>query len=269
MNPRLGRMLVLLFVSAGLLVTAQPAPSQTLAVATIQSLDALRADGRYLLTLSGHQAWLKQFDEFNTFLSGNKGLSSVDTKQPLGLYVTLPKKDQPSTVVFFVPITNPDKLLDQLKEVNNEVAKGKDGVYAVSLQNGTKGHLRFAHKYVYFSEAADSLQGKLPDPVSLLADVPKANLMTASFRFDQFSAEWRKLFIQNVDEQMELQKAKRPQESDANHRGRVLGAKLARDIAASLLEDGKQIRLNVQMDRKRNKVILDSVLSAKPDRKSV
>jgi hypothetical protein len=263
MFRQLGRFLALILIAAGSFAVARPAPAQTIAVATVKSVDVLQSDVRYVLKLAGQEELAKQLGALMEAVTGDKGIAGIDTKRSIGLYVNLPKRaaEQPAAVVF-VPITDEESFLDLIKKFGIEPAKGDDGIYSFVPPGGKKSYVRFANKHAYGSDTQAALQGKLADPATLISEVHKTADIALSIRLDQVPAELKKGVIKGMDQKLQEDKAKKPGESEAQHKVRLGVAKLAREAIVCLVEDSKELSLSLHIDQKADKLTLDYALSA-------
>src|SRR5262245_21389011 len=123
MSQRWRNVTLALFCQIVLFVHMSGAVAQV-AVIGIKSLDALRADAKYLAAQSDKPDLAKHMETFFNELAGGKGLLGVDSKRALGVYVDLPAKvgDMP-ILVAFIPISNGKDFLELVDHLNWKVTR--------------------------------------------------------------------------------------------------------------------------------------------------
>src|SRR5690348_1017505 len=104
------RLPIVTVILATLIGLVRPAPAAAqIAYVSIKSTDEMLADFRYLAPVFGQSGIVKQLD--GVIGADNKGLTGIDRRRPLGLYVLWPEKitkleELNFPVVAFVPITD-------------------------------------------------------------------------------------------------------------------------------------------------------------------
>jgi hypothetical protein len=256
-------------LSAGCLLVAAvlalaPSVQAQVAVVSIRSVDGLLSDIRYVLTLAGQEDKAKQLDGLIDALTGGKGLLGVDTKKPLGAYLNMPALGDRPPVIGYIPITRDKDFLDLLKQLNCQTKKGDGDIYELSQPiSEQKFYLRFANQHVYVSDAAARLEGKLADPATFLSNANRDNTVTAQVRLDQIPKEYKQLLQQLIEMELAKNQEKKPDESNAEHQGRLAGMKMARDAIVELIEQGQDVRLSLNVDQKNHAISAELSLSAK------
>jgi hypothetical protein len=253
--------LAVLAVCAG---AVAPARAQV-AVVAVKSIDALRADVRYVLGMAGQEERARQLDELIKSLTGEKGLAGLDTQRPFGAYVNLPAKlGMNPPAVAFLPVTKEEDLLGLLDTLGIPVSKPENGVRGIDLPGGQKAYFRFAHRYVYVSDTAANLGGNLPDPAKLFQpDRLKDNLLTAALRFDEVPKHQKQLLLSLIDTQIAAEQERKPGESDNEYQSRLAATKLARDVLGSLVEESGALTFDLRIDQKANRIAFDLALVPK------
>jgi hypothetical protein len=241
------------------------APAQAqVAVVTLRSVDSLRSDIRYLLTLAGQENRAKQLDGLIAALTQGKGFFGIDTKRPIGLATTLPDKPgEPPRAIAFIPITKEEEFLDFLRGVNLEPSKPKGGIYGVDLPTGQTLYLRFANQHAFASDS-DANLAKVPDPATLIPATHKDRLLAATIRLDQIPKEYKQMFLAEMDRELENEKEKKPGESDAEHQARVASIKMVRQAIGELIDESRDLHLNLQVEQQNNRISIDLSLSGQP-----
>jgi hypothetical protein len=260
---KLGCLLVLAGWAA---LGVQPARAQV-GVITVQSVDSLLGDVKYVLKVAGREDLAKSLDGVVATLGpGGKGLTGLDTKRPLGAYINLPKQiGAPPTGAIFIPVTKDTEFLDLVTRMGGKYEKEDKGVYKMTVpQQEQTVYVKFANNYAYASDNTANLEGTLPNPATIIPASHKGSLLAASFRVDQVPADYKQFFLSQIDEKVKEETAKKPGESDAEHQGRQIGAKAGRELMGMLVEQAQNLTLSLQVDQQKNNLALDLALAAKP-----
>jgi hypothetical protein len=239
-------------------------------VVRIQSIDALLADGKYLAELGGKGEQAKQWDQMVKALFDAKKLDGLDTKRPLYVYGAISPNGFDSAGVALIPITDEKAVLDTLERFNVPAKKDDDGVYTVKLQNApVDAYIRFAHKYAYVTARDKSIidKDKLLPPAKLLAE-GQGGTVFALVRLDRMPPAVKEIAINQIELKLgEAQEQKPPGESDAQHEFKVQALKtVARQITA-VVNEGGDLTVRFEVDRKANDLIAEVTLAGKPGSK--
>lgn len=239
-------------------------------VVRLQSIDGLLSHGKYLSTLAGQEEGYKQFEEMIKAKAGPKGLEGIDTRRPLGLYATIKPNVTDSTAVFLIPISNEDAALGLLKNLGVKAEKGKDDVYTLTTdQAPVQGFLRFANKYAYITAQSQEAINKanLLDPSHVLALDPKA-VASITVRIDQIPDNLKQMGIQNIELMVANLKDQRDKkETDAQHKLKVAMLDMMSGTLVSVLKDGGETSIRLDMDQKTNDLTLEISLAGKANSK--
>jgi hypothetical protein len=186
----------LLAVCAGLL--AASAAQAQIAVVAVRSVDALRADTRYLAKLIGEDARSQALEAvLKQYLDGKNG-GGLDAKKPFGAYALWPEKidgleSLSFPVVAFMPVADEKLFLGLLEDLKWKPRKTEDGLFSLSVSGDGDHYLRFVNGHAYVAKAAPPLRGKLPEPAALLPAGGAKSLLTASLRVEQLPREFDQL----------------------------------------------------------------------------
>jgi hypothetical protein len=257
-----------------------PAPAQ-IAFVSIKSTDEMLADFRYLAPVFGQSAAVKQLDA--VIGADNKGLTGIDRRRPLGLYVLWPEKitkldELNFPVVGFVPITDEKAFFKLLPQFGAEVKKGEGDTHEVTIPDGTKFTLRVANNHAYVSLDAKALAGKLPEPSTFLPKTAQKSIVVATIRLDQFPKDYKQL-IEEIVTPLQDQFApfadvgkKKPGETEEQYAERLAAARQVKQIPdmlrasmTGLVTQGKEITLAVDVDRKEHRAGVSLTLTPRPD----
>jgi hypothetical protein len=264
-----------LFLAVGFLV-ALPAARAQVVVVTMKSAGEVLGDLRYLVSAvapSEDQAKpiLASLDQFGSpdFLKG------LDRTRPIGAFADLPKEPNgPPTAVVFIPVSDAKDFLASLGGLGFIVEEGNDapGFTHKVTPPGGNGPPLFALTqggYTFLSLAptgADAL--KALKPASLRPDRPGAGDITVSLRFDRLPDQYKDLFFAQFEQSLAAQREKQPGEDDIKFRGRISGMKLSQDAITGLVKEGKELALDVVIDRQKKDVAIELSLSARPGTES-
>jgi hypothetical protein len=258
----------------------QPAKAQ-IAVVTAKSAEAVLSDFKYLAPLAGQKELVKEVEDFLKKEGGDDLWKGVDAKRPLGAYLLWPEKirDLDSLsfpVVYFVPVADEARFLDLLKE--GKPTKRDGGLYLLSIPEVPQLYLRFANRYAYASTQPAALRGKLPDPVTLLPRGSHKSTIAASLKVEQIPPDYKQLidlvmepFVKAVAEQIG-DSEKKPGETEAQYKQRQLYSKRMKDGPAgirqalvALVEQSREIALNLDVDQSQHQLSLDLTLTPRAD----
>jgi hypothetical protein len=269
-----------LLVAVASVASAVPARAQ-IAVVTAKSAEAVLSDFKYLAPLAGQKELVKEVEEFLKKAGGDDLWKRVDFKRPLGAYVLWPEKirDLDSLsfpVVYFVPVADEGRFLNLLKD--DKLTKRDDGLYRVSSPEIPELYLRFANRYAYASTRPAVLRAKLPDPVTLLPPGAHKSTIAASLKVDQIPPDYKQLidlvmepFSKAVAEQIG-DAEKKPGETEAQYKQRQLYSKRMKEGPAgirqalmTLVEQSRELALNLDIDQGRHQLSLDLTLTPRAD----
>jgi hypothetical protein len=250
---------------------SEPAtPFKAALVLRIQSLDELIADARYLAKLAGREAETKEFEKMLKSKTGPKGLEGIDTKKPIGAYGVLKAKLDESQGVLMVPIADEQAFLKFLESKDLKPEKDNTGLYTLQTEMIPFPLVfRFANNYLYATakyndKAAEALdKGKLPLPGSVLAG-GVGSVLSLTAHLDQIPAQIRKLAISGAALQLSnLKDESLPNETDAQKKLKEATLDEAAELVKSLMTDGRAVKLDLVLDRKKHNLALSLGLGAK------
>jgi hypothetical protein len=235
-----------------------PAASAQALVVRVKSVDALLADAKYLAPLLGRAQQGRDLAGFVKAVLGSKERSGLDTGRPLGFYLDWPagwieRHFQPVPAVVVVPVTGEKPFRDLLRRLQVKVVgKAGAGIDELRLANGWQPFLRFAHRHAYLSDVPATLRGKLPDPKTLWPDVGANRLIDARLYLERIPATEIRRISSTVEQGVRASYAfwGRNEQSPSN---------LAWVIQFSTMpiRDGKDLRLALDLDRKRHHLAVD------------
>lgn len=239
-------------------------------IVRLRSIDGLREDARYLVTLLGKGEEAKQVDEFIKSMMGQDGLKGIDVKKPLGFYGTVGPNGVDSTGVLMLPIADEKAFLSLLQKFDLKLEKPVAGLYSFAVPNSQETvYFRFANDYVYATirEKTAVAKEKLLEPASVLpTNITSAASVTV--RFDKIPNEIKQLFLQQMALKIaDAKNAKLPDETDAQQTFRAAILDDFSKRTKQLLSEGSGLTLRFNIDRKTEEVTVDASLTGKAQSK--
>jgi hypothetical protein len=252
---------------------ARPADAESsnpMVVVRVQSIETLLADAKYLAELGGKGEQAKQMDQMVKGLFDAKRLDGLDTKRPLYMYGTISANGFDSSVVALIPITEEKAVLSTLERFNLPAKKDDGGVYTVKLPNApVDAYFRFAHKYAYVTARDKSIidKEKLLPPAKLLAE-GQGGTASALVRLDQVPPAVKEIAINQIELKLtEAQEQKPPGETELQHEFKVQAIKTVARQLTAVVNDGGDLTVRLDVDRKANDLTIDVALAGKPGSK--
>jgi hypothetical protein len=236
----------------------------------VRSLDRLLGDLKHLAVVSGHEEVFRQLDGLLKVRGGGKGIEGIDPDKPFGLYGDIGPNGFDSTAVVLVPIADKNAFLDLLTRFGIRVEKGKGGLYNGRLPNIPFGlSLRFANGYAYLTPGDESIVDE--DRLLLPGRVFPAgaeSLVSFVLWIDRIGDDLKQLGMVQVGHQLAIIRDKdfaggnRAQAEFWKQAFEVLG-----DFTRSVLRDGRQLEVRLDVDRKSGELSADVSLDGKPNSK--
>jgi hypothetical protein len=260
---------VALFLLAASPSVARPAEdtAKPALIVRFKSLDGLLADARYLVELAGREEQAKQAEAMIKSLTGDKGLDGIDTKKPFGLYGKVGAKGTDSQVVVLIPVADEKAFLALLERLNIKPEKGKDGLYTVTSELApVPAFFRFANGYIYATVAnQEALEPKALLAPAAVLPVQQAGTLSLTLDLAQVPAELKRTVIGQTELRLaNLKDEKVPGETAAQKDFRVAVIDEAASRLKSLLNEGGDVNLSLDLDRKATDLSLSLSLTGKP-----
>jgi hypothetical protein len=272
MHKRLFPLMTLLCLVA-VPTPARPADAESsnpTIVVRVQSIEALMADAKYLAELAGQREQAKQFDQMVKGLLQAKRLDGLDIKRPLYVYGAISANGFDSSAVALIPITDEKAVLDTLARFNFPAKKDDDGVYTVKLPNApVDAYFRFANKYAYVTARDKTTidKDKLLPPAKLLAE-GQGGTIFALVRLDQVPPAVKEIAINQMELKLsEAEEQKPAGETELQHQFKVQAIKTVAKQITGVINDGGDLTVRVDVDRKANDLAVEAALAGKPGTK--
>jgi hypothetical protein len=229
----------------------------------------LLANFKHLAALVGREEDAKNVDGLvkKTF---PKGFQGIDAKRPVGFYGAIDPDGNlmDTTAILLLPITDEKAFLGLLESFNRKANKEDDGgLYTLPVENSPfPVYFRFAHQYVYFTlrdkEALNT--NKLLTPGKMFP-AGQTQTLYASFRIDQIPNAFKQILITNAELRLaDLQEQKPANENEVQRTSRVQTIKELSRLFTSLIKDGSEVAVRVEVKRQANELFAELTLAGKP-----
>jgi hypothetical protein len=245
-------------------VRAADDKSEPILVVKVRSLNALIDTGKYLAGLAGQEEHARQVERMIKNRIGEKGLEGIDAKRPLGIYSN-DLNPQRASPVFMVPVADQKALLKLLKQVDLEPTE-KDGLYTVSPEFlPVEVYFRFGNGYAYITalNAGSVDKDRLLDPDGLKLPHARA-LAAATLNIDRIPRSLKQIAISTLEKNFQrIQKQKRRRKSEAEANLRVEALKEIAGCLTSVIKEGGQAGLQVEVNQPTHDLSLQMSLTGK------
>jgi hypothetical protein len=250
--------------------SADAEASRPTAVLRLASIDHLMADFHYLASLGGKEDQARQYGGFVQSMLGSGKVDGLDTKRPIYAYGAISPDGFNGAGAVLVPITNEKAILGSLENFNLKAEKGDDGVYTVKPGSlPVDIYIRFANQYAYVTARDKSAleKDRLIAPSALLP-ADKGGTLTVLFRLDQTPDAVKQIVLGQMDLKLADEKEKRdPGETDAQHQAKVQIIEHTANKIKSVINEGGELTLHLNVDRKAGRLSGTISLAGKPGSK--
>src|SRR5262249_36229704 len=152
------------------------------------------------------------------------------------------------------------------QRLNLKVEKDKDGIYSLTLENPPVPiYFRFAnnHAYVTILNQGALAKDKLLDPAKVLPDL-KNSVLSLRVGIDKIPKNLKEDAIAQLE--LALANAKEQAGGDTEAQKKLAGAAIdeVSRLLVSVLKDGGDLALDLNIDRKNNNLAIDLSLTGKP-----
>jgi hypothetical protein len=239
-------------------------------VVRVRSVDSIIADFSYLAAQIGKAEEAKQAVELLKERTGNKGLDGIDTKKPLGGYVIAGPNGTDSYGAFMLPVKDEKTILDILANNNIKAEKSKDGLYTVrDPRLKAPVFFRFANGYAYVTalNSAGVAKDKLLAPADILPEKETA-LAVVTIRIDQIPDSIKEVGLGWLSlTAAQIREDKFEGKTQAQKDFTEQASKESMAQIKSLVNDGSELTIRVDIDRQKNDLSLSFSLNGKPGTK--
>lgn len=248
---------------------AQDAKDAPAVMLQIQSVEKLLANGEYVAKLVGKEEEAKQFLGFIKSLVGEnpeKGIEGVDIKRPFVAYATLAAEVEKSEIVVMLPIADQETFMGLLKgRLALEIKDEKNGLWSTQAPNNLGSvYFRFANKYVYatFQNKENVDAKKLPKPEDVY--VKGDSVISLSLRIDRIPEALKQFALASIETALTAAKQQKiPAELEKLDPVKEKAVDSVAGGIKSLLTDGKEITLKLDVDAKKDEIALALELTGK------
>jgi hypothetical protein len=200
-------------------------------------------------------------------------LKGLDRGRGLGVAISLPKNfpdGGPPTAVLALPVSDLGVFLESLKDLG----------LTVDDQAGAPG---FSHKVVgpngnptlfVLQSKGYALCSPIPvgaenlraiDPSSWRPKGRPERALSLVVRLAELPEQVKKRLLDSVEAQAANDRKRRPEETEAAFRGRMAGQELVYAFFNSIVRQGKEIALELDVDRNASQLTIDATISAMPN----
>ncbi len=261
MSRRVFGVVGVLAVAAGVLM-GQPrtAPAQAVVV-SVKSFGELLNDLDYLVGAIAPADQAQPVQQMLGQFKDPNALKGLNRERPIVAMGWLPEKEgaQPNAIVA-VPTSDVNALLETLKTFGatvDENAGAPGFTHKVTPPgNPTPMYLTSNAEYAFFSllpAGADKL--KAIKPAMWVPE--KAGDIGISIRFDRIPQQYKDLLLAQMDQNLAAQRQQKPDEKDADYKSRMTGMDLAENGVKSLVNEGRDLTLQLNIDPKVQEVALE------------
>jgi hypothetical protein len=247
-------------------VQAQQGKAEPTIEVRLRSVDDLINKAEYITGLAGQDEIVKQFRQIIKQLStAGKGLQGIDTKQPIGIYVSLTSDVVNSPITVMIPVADKDSLLKLLKDrLDITPEKADDGTLKAAVPIINEVYLRFANDYLYVARSVKDLDPKtLPTPKAFFGK-DDGSVGSLLVRFDKIPAELKTFIVGQLELGIAEQRRKNGEKEAPPEK--VLLDWVADNITGgvkTLLDDAKDLNIRVFIDEKADDLSAELTLTAK------
>jgi len=239
-------------------------------IVRLRSFNSTIADLSYLAAQVGKEEEAKQAVELLKERIGKNGLDGIDVDKPIGGYVFAGPNGTDSYGAFMLPIKDEEAVLKVLANNGLKVDKGKDGLYTIKDDRiRAPIFFRFANGYAYVAPLSEAglAKTKLLPPSEVLPESEKA-LVSATIRIDQIPDSIKEIGLAQLGfrvADIREQHAERgtPAQKDLIDKT----SKEANAQVKSIVNDGRELTLRVDVDRKNADLAVTVSFDGKPGTK--
>ena len=239
-------------------------------IVRIRSLDSILGDVGYLAAQVGKEEEAKQGIEMLKERIGSKGLEGIDTKKPMGGYVFAGPNGTDSYGAFMLPIKDEKAVLDVLANAGFKAEGNKDGLYTIKdARVKVPIFFRFANGYAYIAPLSELglAKAKLLAPADVLPEKETA-LLSATIRVDQIPDTIKEVGLGQLG--LRLADIREQHADKGTPAQKELIDKSAREANAqikSIVNDGRELTIRLDVDQKKNDLALSFSFDGKPGTK--
>jgi hypothetical protein len=260
----LSGMLMVLAATASVVRAGDGKAAPPTIVVRVRSLEAVIDNVKRIVSLAGRENQATQIEELIKTKIGPNGIEGIDLKRPFGGYAEI-SPDIGASGAFMLPIADEKTFLSFLDNLPLEITKDKTGLYTVKTPGPVPVLFRFAHKYMYVS----ALNPQALDPKNLIPPDKvftgeQKEALTARVRLDQVPDPFKQ--IATIQFENVLAKVRDREQPGLTEKVRALSKETLKQIAEdfkSVLDDGAEITLSVDIDKDAGELSVNAALAGK------
>lgn len=234
----------------------------------VKSLDTVVDTVKLFASIAGREEVAGQIEGLIKAKVGPKGLEGIDTSRPFGAYGRFGKDLNDVSGVAMIPIADEKAFLGLLENLNLNVAKDeKTGIHTIRTGAPVDVLVRFANKYAYATalnpEAINPAQ--LLDPATVFPAGQKA-AVAMNLRLDHLPEAVRFIVRAQMEQAItEAQEKSLPGETALQKELRMKTLRELSELANSLFSEGKEVAIDVDIDKASKDVSMSFGLTALPN----
>jgi hypothetical protein len=235
----------------------------------IQSVEKILGNAEYVAKLIGKEEEAKQFLGFIKSLTGDnpeKGIEGIDLKKPFVAYASLAAEIEKSEIVVMIPIADQKAFIELLKgRLALEIKDEGKGLWSTQAPNNLGAvYFRFANNYVYATfqnkDNVDEKNLQKPEAVYIKGD----SVISLSLRIDRVPEALKQFALASLETALAGGKQQKlPPELEKLDPVKDKAIDSLAGGIKSILSDGKEITLKLDVDPKKDDISLALELTAK------
>ena len=267
------RMLPLAALACAILVPSAARPDDAKAtqkapalIVRLRSFNSTIADLSYLAAQVGKEEEAKQAVELLKERIGAKGLDGIDVDKPIGGYVFAGPNGTDSYGAFMLPIKDEEAVLKVLANNGLKVDKGNDGLYTIKDDRiRVPIFFRFVNGYAYVAPLSEAglAKSKLLAPSQVFPEGDNA-LFSATIHVDQIPDTIKEIALAQLGLRVADIREQHAERGTPAQRDLIdKSSKEANAQIKALVNDGRELAIRVDVDRKSGELTLTASFDGK------
>jgi hypothetical protein len=261
----------LVAVAAALALPATRAEAQSpVAVVSARSAETLLDRLEYLVkTAQPDKEQAAEALDGIARLRDEETFKGIDRAKPAAIFATLPGAagELPGAIAA-VPIKNFKEMLRSLEGMGVDVNTKPEvtGFDATVVINGMPLYIVDAVDYAYASIIPAGGEGlRKLKPEAWLPTRKDAGDISLTVRMDRVPQSLKDVFLNQLNQNLEKERERKPGEDDAEYQGRQVGMDLALTAFTRFVKDGREMAFDLAVDPKTEQVRVEASITAMPD----
>lgn len=242
------------------LMTSAADAQQPTVVLSIRGIDSVLDDAEFIGGETGREGTRDNAEQSIGAFTGGKGLAGIDQTKPLGLYWNASAAGALEMPVAFIPVSDADDLKELLQELTPDFKDSK-GQWSMTV-NGVKLFARVSDDYCFISNLPIAVP-KLLDPSQF---VNSKYDIALDVSIASIPDEFKETFLAQAEANGRQSMENSPEpETEAERVGRDVGFNATLAVLKSLVNDGDQFTVGVDVDEESRLGALDIGVTGKPN----